>query len=141
MTYEAVTALVRDHLKPGEFYKKRDEVGDGAFRRLARKCEPDLLYRVARADSLGRNSESVPRDKWYGAEAQEWFIERVRELEVEQRPPEPLLMGRHVLELGLPPGPRVGEITQAVYEMQMDNRVRTLAEAKAAAQQIIESAQ
>ena len=46
-----VIALVREHLKPGEFYKKRDEVGDGAFRRLARRCEPDLLYRVARADS------------------------------------------------------------------------------------------
>src|ERR1044071_3741151 len=36
-----VIALVREHLKPGEFYKKRDEVGDGAFRRLARRCEPD----------------------------------------------------------------------------------------------------
>ncbi|HXI25809.1 MAG TPA: HD domain-containing protein, partial [Pyrinomonadaceae bacterium] len=44
-----VIALVRDHLKPGEFYKKRDEVGDGAFRRLARKCELDLLFRVAKA--------------------------------------------------------------------------------------------
>ena len=136
-----VIALVRDHLKPGEFYKKRDEVGDGAFRRLARKCEPDLLYRVARADSLGRNDESVPRERWYGAEAQEWFIERVRELEVEERPPAPLLMGRHLLELGLPPGPKIGEITQAVYEMQLDNRVRNLAEAKAAAQQLIDSAQ
>ena len=136
-----VIALVRDHLKPGEFYKKRDEIGDGAFRRLARKCEPDLLYRVARADSLGRNDDTVPRERWYGAEAQEWFIARVRELEVEQRPPEPLLMGRHLLELGLPPGPKIGEITQAVYEMQMDNRVRTLAEAKAAAQQLIESIQ
>jgi tRNA nucleotidyltransferase (CCA-adding enzyme) len=136
-----VIALVRDHLKPGEFYKKRDEVGDGAFRRLARKCEPDLLYRVARADSLGRNADSVPREQWYGAEAQEWFIERVRELEVEERPPAPLLMGRHLLELGLPPGPKIGEITQAVYEMQLDNRVRNLVEAKAAAQQIIDSAQ
>ena len=136
-----VIALVRDHLKPGEFYKKRDEVGDGAFRRLARKCEPDLLYRVARADSLGRNDDAVPREQWYGAEAQEWFIARVRELEVEQRPPEPLLKGRHLLELGLLPGPKIGEITQAVYEMQMDNRVRTLAEAKAAAQQLIESSQ
>jgi tRNA nucleotidyltransferase (CCA-adding enzyme) len=134
-----VLAIVKDHLKPGEFYKKRDEVGDGAFRRLARKCEPDLLYRVARADSLGRNDELVPREKWYGAEAQEWFIERVRELEIEQRPPAPLLMGRHVLELGLEPGPEVGEITQAVYEMQMDNRVRTLEEAKAAAKQMIEA--
>jgi tRNA nucleotidyltransferase (CCA-adding enzyme) len=134
-----VIALVREHLKPGEFYKKRDEVGDGAFRRLARKCEPDLLYRVARADSLGRNADWVPREQWYGAEAQEWFIERVRELQVEQRPPAPLLMGRHLLEMGLPPGPKIGEITQAVYEMQMDNRVRTLPEAKAAAQRIIES--
>ena len=133
-----VIALVREHLKPGEFYKKRDEVGDGAFRRLARKCEPDLLYRVARADSLGRNAEWVPRAQWYGAEAQEWFIERVRELQVEQRPPAPLLMGRHLLEMGLLPGPKIGEITQAVYEMQLDNRVRTLAEAKAAAQRIIE---
>ena len=133
-----VLALVREHLKPGEFYKKRDEVGDGAFRRLARKCEPDLLYRVARADSLGRNAEWVPREQWYGAEAQEWFIERVRELQVEQLPPAPLLMGRHLLELGLPPGPRIGEITQAVYEMQMDNRVRTLEEAKAAAKVMIE---
>lgn len=135
-----VTALVRDHLKPGELYKKRDEVGDGAFRRLARKCEPDLLYRVARADSLGRNDESVPRERWYGAEAQEWFIERVRELEIEERPPAPLLMGRHLLELGLPPGPKIGEIAQTVYEMQLDNRVRNLAEAKTAAQKIIESA-
>ena len=60
-----VIALVREHLKPGEFYKKRDEVGDGAFRRLARKCELELLYRVAKADSLGRNAEWVPREKWY----------------------------------------------------------------------------
>ena len=134
-----VIALVRDHLKPGEFYKKRAEVGDGAFRRLARKCEPDLLYRVARADSLGRNSELVPREQWYGAEAQEWFIERVRELNIEHGPPPPLLMGRHLLELGLAPGPKIGEITQTVYEMQLNNRVRTLEEAKAAAQKLLES--
>ena len=136
-----VLAIVRDHLKPGEFYKKRAEVGDGAFRRLARKCEPDLLYRVARADSLGRNSEDVPREKWYGAEAQEWFIKRVRELNIEQGPPPPLLMGRHLLELGLPPGPRIGEITQTVYEMQLNNSVRNLEEAKAAAQKLIERGQ
>src|SRR6266702_2087544 len=74
-----VIALVRDHLKPGEFFKKREEVGDGAFRRLARKCELDLLYRVAKADSLGRNAEWVSRQKWYGSEAQDWFIERARE--------------------------------------------------------------
>ena len=132
-----VIALVREHLKPGEFYKKRDEVGEGAFRRLARRCEPDLLYRVAKADSLGRNADWVPREQWYGSEAQEWFIQRSRELEVEQRPPDPLLLGRHLLELGVEPGPRMGEITRAVYEMQLDGRVRNLDEAIEEAKKIV----
>ena len=132
-----VIALVRDHLKPGEFYKKRDEIGEGAFRRLARRCEPDLLYRVSKADSLGRNADWVPREKWYGAEAQEWFIQRTRELEVERRAPDPILLGRHLLELGLQPGPQVGEITRAVYEMQLDGRVRTLEEAIDEAKKIL----
>ncbi len=133
-----VVALVRDHLKPGEFYKKRDEIGDGAFRRLARRCELDLLYRVARADSLGRNAPWVPREKWYGAEAQEWFIARARELNVEQKPPAEILMGRHLLEMGLKPSPLVGQITKAVYEMQLDGRVHTLEEAKQAARQLLD---
>jgi len=132
-----VVALVREHLKPGEFYKKRDEVGEGAFRRLARRCEPDLLYRVARSDSLGRNADWVPREKWYGAEAQEWFLRRARELDVEKRPPDPLLLGRHLLELGLQPGPAMGEITRAVYEMQLDGRVRTLEDAINEARKLI----
>ena len=132
-----VVALVRDHLKPGEFYKKRDEVGVGAFRRLARKCDLDLLYRVAKSDSLGRNAEHVPREKWYTAEAQEWFINRVRELDLEQGTPKPLLLGRHLLEMGLEPGRRIGEITRAVYEMQLDGSVYDLEEAKAAAKKML----
>jgi tRNA nucleotidyltransferase (CCA-adding enzyme) len=132
-----VLALVRDHLKPGEFYKKREEVGDGAFRRLARRCELELLYRVARADSLGRNADWIPREQWFTAEAQEWFINRARELQVQEKAPTPLLLGRHLLEMGLKPGPRIGEITRAVYEMQLDGRVTSLEEAKAAAQSII----
>ena len=132
-----VISLVREHLKPGEFYKKQDEVGEGAFRRLARRCEPDLLYRVAKADSLGRNAPWVPQEKWYGSEAQEWFIQRARELDVEQRAPEPLLLGRHLLALGLEPGPRIGEITSAVYEMQLDGRVRTVDEAIEEAKKIV----
>jgi tRNA nucleotidyltransferase (CCA-adding enzyme) len=133
-----VIALVREHLKPGEFYKKQDEVGDGAFRRLARKCELDLLYRVASADSLGRNAEWVPREKWYDAEAQEWFIARAKELDVAQAAPNPILLGRHLLELGVQPGPAMGELTRAVYEMQLDGRVTNLEEAIEAAKKMIE---
>ncbi len=132
-----VIAIVRDHLKPGEFYKKREEVGEGAFRRLARKCELNLLYRVAKADSLGRNAEWVPRSQWYDARPQEWFIQRARELEIEEKAPAPILMGRHLVEMGLEPGPRIGEITRAIYEMQLDGRVQTLEQARAAAKELL----
>lgn len=135
-----VVALVRDHLKPGDLYQRRSEIGDGAFRRLARKVELDLLCRVSRADNLGRNAEWVPKERWFTAEAQDWFIERARELAVESRPPAPLLLGRHLLDMGLKPSPLVGEITRAVYEMQLDGRVRDVEEAKAAAQKLLETA-
>jgi tRNA nucleotidyltransferase (CCA-adding enzyme) len=132
-----VIALVREHLKPGEFFKKKDEVGDGAFRRLARKCELNLLYRVAKADSLGRNAPWVPPEKWYDSEAQEWFIQRATELEVAQHPPAPILLGRHLLEMGMTPGRRVGEITKAIYEMQLDGRVQTLEDARTLAKEML----
>ncbi|HSS20869.1 MAG TPA: hypothetical protein VLL54_12400 [Pyrinomonadaceae bacterium] len=133
-----VIALVRDHLKPGEFFKKRDEVGDGAFRRLARRCELDLLFRVAKADSIGRNTYDVPREQWlFSGESQDWFIQKARELAVEQKPPAPLLLGRHLLELGLQPGPRLGEITKRVYELQLDGQVASLEDARKVAMKLM----
>jgi tRNA nucleotidyltransferase (CCA-adding enzyme) len=131
-------ALVREHLKPGEFYRTREEVTDGAFRRLARRCELELLYRVAKADSLGRNAPWVPRERWFTSEAQEWFIARALALSVEKGPPPALLLGRHLLEMGLRPSPLVGRVQRAVYELQLDNRVRTLEEAREAARALIE---
>lgn len=132
---EQVVQLVRYHLTPGMFYK--NPPGNGAFRRLARKVEPDLLYRVAKADALGRNPEWIPKEKWFKAEAQEWFIERVHELHVETKAPEPILMGRHLIDLGLKPSRQFGEITKAVYELQLDGKVTNLDEAKAEARKII----
>ncbi|HSD66053.1 MAG TPA: HD domain-containing protein [Vicinamibacteria bacterium] len=128
---EQVLGLVAHHLKPGQLYDERDRVGDGAIRRLARKCEPDLLYRVARADCLGR------RPGAFAPVAMEWFRERVRQLDVAVRPPEAILKGRDVIALGVAPGPDVGRILRAVYERQLDGAVATLEEARAEARRIL----
>ena len=128
---EQVLALVGHHLKPGQLYDDRARVSDGAIRRLARKCEPDLLYRVARADCLGR------RPGRFEPVAMEWFRDKVRALAVERRPPAPLLLGRDVLALGVPAGPEVGRIVRAVYERQLDGAVTTPAEARAEASALI----
>jgi len=94
---------------------------------------------VAKADSLGRNAPWVPREKWFNSGAQDWFIARARELSIQHRPPEPILLGRHLLEMGLKPSPLVGEIQRAVYELQLDNHVRTLEEAKEVARALLDS--
>jgi tRNA nucleotidyltransferase (CCA-adding enzyme) len=128
---QQVVGLVAQHLKPGAWFKVRNEVGDGAFRRLAQKVDLELLARVAKADCLGREPGR------FDCSAMDWFLERARSLGVEHRPPAPILLGRHVLELGLTPGPRVGEILKAVYEQQMDGTVTTLDEAIAAAKRLL----
>jgi len=67
----------------------------------------------------------------------DWFLDRARQLGVEHRPPGPILLGRHLLEIGLTPGPRVGEILKAVYEQQLDGTVTTLEDAVAAARRAL----
>jgi tRNA nucleotidyltransferase (CCA-adding enzyme) len=118
-----VFGMVAHHLKPGAFYKVRDEISDGAFRRLAQKVDLELLARIARADCNGRTGS-------FDCTAMDWFIARARALGVEHRAPLPILMGRHLLELGVPPGPRMGAILKAVYELQLDGRVQSLDEAR-----------
>lgn len=127
-------ALVKHHAVPhrwGRAHNAGEIITDGMFRRLALEVEPDLLHRVARADCLGRTGDFRP-------EFEEWFMARVRELGIEEHAPAALLLGRHVLALGLQPGKRIGEITRAVYERQLEGDVVTLDDAIAAARQMVE---
>ena len=117
-----VIGLVAHHLKPGMWRTARDGVGDGAFRRLARKVDLELLARLAKSDCLGRTGS-------FDCTAMDWFLDRARSLGVEHEPPRALLLGRHLLGLGLTPGPRIGQILAQVYERQLDGDVRTLEEA------------
>jgi tRNA nucleotidyltransferase (CCA-adding enzyme) len=128
-----VLGITAHHLKPGMWFKVRDEVGDGAFRRLAQKVDLELLARLAKADCTGR-APGV-----FNCDAMDWFLDRARQLGVEHRPPGPILLGRHLLELGLKPGPRVGEILKAVYEQQLDGAVTTLDEAMEVARRLLNS--
>jgi tRNA nucleotidyltransferase (CCA-adding enzyme) len=126
-----IVGMVAQHLKPGMWFKTRDAVGDGAFRRLAQKVDLELLARLAKADCLGR-APGV-----FTCDAMDWFLERARALGVEHRPPAPLLLGRHLLPLGVRPGPKMGEVLRAVYEQQLDGTVTTLEEAVEAAKRIL----
>jgi tRNA nucleotidyltransferase (CCA-adding enzyme) len=126
-----VLGLVAEHLRPMAFFKAKDTVTDGAFRRLAQKVDLELLARFARADCHGRSGT-------FDCSGIDWFIERARSLGVEHRPPAPILRGRHLIEMGVAPGPRMGEILRAVYELQLDSAVQTLDQARDRAKTIVE---
>lgn len=128
-----VLGITAHHLKPGAFYKVRDELGDGAMRRLAQKVDLELLARVARADCLGRTGD-------FDCTAMDWFVEKARSLGVEHRPPPAILMGRHLIALGVPPGPQMGEILREIYELQLDGSVDNLDAAVEKARPLIERA-
>ena len=111
---DSVVPLVAHHLKPFQLYDA--DAGDAAIRRLARRAgRIDRLVRVARADARGRG----PRSSGTVAEC-DWLLERARALEVEASRPKPLVMGRHLVDRGLEPGPDFKTILDSCYERQLD---------------------
>ena len=67
----------------------------------------------------------------------DWFLERARALGIEHEAPAPLLLGRHLLQLGLLPGPEVGKILKHIYELQLDGTVRSVDQAISEAKLLI----
>jgi len=125
----AVLGLVAHHLKPSMFKKSPTPVSDGAFRRLAQKVDLELLARFAHADCHGRTGQ-------FDCSAIDWFLERARALGVEHQPPAPLVLGRHLLGLGMAPGPAVGALLKAIYERQLDGEITTVEAGLAAAREL-----
>ncbi len=125
-----VVGIVAHHLKPGMFRQSPTPVSDGAFRRLAEKVDLEMLARVAKSDCLGRTGH-------FDCSAMDWFLERARALGVQHAPPDPIVKGRHLLALGLTPGPRVGAVLRQIYEKQLDGSVTSIEEGLALARRIL----
>ena len=55
------------------------------------------------------------------------LVDRARALGVEQQPPAPLRLGRHVVAMGVSPGPRVGEVLRRSFAGPIEEDVRVAA--------------
>lgn len=115
--YDDVTALVKDHLKPFQLYKIRDEISDGALRRLACRVNIDQLLMVSRADFLGRTTKDALAG--YDPSAP-WLKARITEVLGAALKPEPIVLGRHLISLGYTPGPNFSKILSVAFEAQLD---------------------
>lgn len=114
-----VLPLVKNHMRPFAMWK--DKSSDAAVRRLAAEVgRIDRLLRVAEADDEGRGS--MPPEP----EARLWLAERAEALRVADSAPKPILMGRHLLELGMKPSPEFKKILDKVFAAQLDGQFADL---------------
>jgi tRNA nucleotidyltransferase (CCA-adding enzyme) len=111
-----VRQLVVNHLL---HHQGAEEYRDTTVRRLARKIEPatiDELIAVMQADHLGRpplvSTETVRRLDHLRTAA--------KRLALEHASPRPIVLGRHLIALGLTPGPRFKPALDAAFESQLD---------------------
>jgi tRNA nucleotidyltransferase (CCA-adding enzyme) len=92
----------------------------------------DRLVRVARADQFGR--PPLPKDEFPPGE---WLLERAQVLEVADKVPTPIVLGRHLMELGFEPGPTFGPVLAECYEAQLEGKFFSLEEGMILAERVI----
>jgi tRNA nucleotidyltransferase (CCA-adding enzyme) len=130
---EAVVPLVLEHMRPVELYEAA--AGDNAVRRLAARVKRiDRLVRVVCADQRGRpplNVENFP--------AGDWLLERAQAQHIADQSPQPIVLGRHLIEMGLTPGPHFSGLLDACYEAQLDGRITNVEEGKARVQEMLDA--
>ena len=115
---ERVVPLVVNHM--AHFH----QVSDRAVRRLAKRLEPENirgLVTLMTADSFGR--PPLPRLVPENVLA---IARRAEELAIQEKPPTPVLMGRHLLEFGFQPGPELGQMLHDAFEEQLSGRITDL---------------
>ena len=116
---DSIKPLVRYHLMPSMLYKSNAK--DGAIRRLSTKVNIKELILVAKADFLGRTTKEAKLGVY---EAGEWLLNRSKDLNILDKPPKPLIMGKDLITLGLKPSPKFKEILNKIYQMQLDGEIK-----------------
>lgn len=111
-----VAAMVVHHLA---HHHGQAEFTASAVRRLARKLAPatiDDLAAVMHADANGR--PPLPSAEIHVRIDD--LVAQARALAIADAAPKPIVLGRHLIELGLKPGPGFTPIIDAAFEAQLD---------------------
>ena len=107
-----VEHIVRLHMRPGQLF--RSTAKPASWKRLHNSFRLDVLGWISKADSSGRTGRSI--------EDVHEVSERCFELfdEFGTTAIEPIVKGRHLLSLGLTPGPEFKVILDKAYELQLE---------------------
>ncbi len=111
-----VRALVENHHAHD---RHSAPLSDSAMRRLARRLHPasvNELATIMRADANGRPPLESPETHT----RIDALVQHARTLQLAQLAPQPIVLGRHLLELGRKPSPDFKRVLDAAFEAQLD---------------------
>ena len=118
---QRVVPLVRNHMA------HLQTVTDRAVRRLAKRLEPENiqdLCLIMTADAMGRPPKPVEIPQVVAA-----LQAKATELQVQASAPKPILLGRHLIEMGMKPGPEFGAILDDAFNAQLEGAFFDLSQA------------
>lgn len=120
---EDVVALVVTHMRHIGLKATAKSV-----RRLSRDVFLNDMEQVVNADSNGRPFDP---DTWEANPSMVAILEKAEELAVKDQQPQPILMGRHLIEMGMKPSRQFGVIISGAFEAQLDGDFDDVEGAKA----------
>ncbi len=122
---ERIVSLCRYHLTHIDFKDSLRHVRRLSVALASAGETLEMLGRLVEADHSGR----PPLAKGLPANMKA-MLDVAENLNIQSQRLEPLLLGRHLLELGFSPGSKMGEILQLVFERQLNGEIQSLEEAK-----------
>jgi poly(A) polymerase len=113
---ETVIEAVRNHM----VFKDVQQMRPSRLKRFMARPTFEVELELHRVDCAGSHGD---------LENYHFLVQKREEMANEPIIPPPLLRGDDLLELGLTPGPRIGEILHAIQTAQLEGEIKTRAEA------------
>ncbi len=116
-----VIPVIREHM----FQVFNREISDSSVRKLANRLSPatiEELVWLIEADWYGRG---LPDSEFPSVDV---LLDKARKLHIDESAPKPLVYGRHLIELGMKPGPEFGPILKQLFDAQLEGKFGTVEE-------------
>ncbi len=121
-----VINLIKNHHRLYELYRNKDTISFKAIAKLIKDMqgEEDLLLILDFADRNSRKPNH--KEIIYPDEPIKWFIDKKNEYNINQNTIKPIVMGRHLIELGIKPDKKMGKYLNYLYELQLEGKIKSL---------------
>jgi tRNA nucleotidyltransferase/poly(A) polymerase len=122
---KTVLKLVQQHHRIFELYRNREEITFKAIARAVKDMDGEDLLLLLLDFADRRSREAAPLNFSELDEIALWFGRKKEEYQITRETIQPLIQGRDLIALGIPPGRQMGAHLKKLYDLQLDGAFQT----------------